>query len=111
VAYPTPRGRTSISRGWWIFFFQNVDAIVGPEDPVVYRERLTREFDYELELAVGELAERMVPAIERAYWAGGGGLRVEDTFLVTADRAEKVCGWPHDFKAEVARPLAAEARP
>ncbi len=36
----------------WIVFFQNVDAIVGPEDPVVYPEHLTQELDYELELAV-----------------------------------------------------------
>src|SRR5205823_13615124 len=33
-------------------FFQNVDAIVGPDDPVVYPEHLTEELDYELELAV-----------------------------------------------------------
>jgi 2-keto-4-pentenoate hydratase/2-oxohepta-3-ene-1,7-dioic acid hydratase in catechol pathway len=36
----------------WIFFFQNVDAIIGPEDAVVYPEHLTSELDYELELAV-----------------------------------------------------------
>jgi 2-keto-4-pentenoate hydratase/2-oxohepta-3-ene-1,7-dioic acid hydratase in catechol pathway len=36
----------------WIVFFQNVDAIVGPDDPVVYPEHLTKELDYELELAV-----------------------------------------------------------
>jgi 2-keto-4-pentenoate hydratase/2-oxohepta-3-ene-1,7-dioic acid hydratase in catechol pathway len=36
----------------WIVFFQNVDAIVGPEAPVVYPEHLTEELDYELELAV-----------------------------------------------------------
>jgi 2-keto-4-pentenoate hydratase/2-oxohepta-3-ene-1,7-dioic acid hydratase in catechol pathway len=36
----------------WIVFFQNVDAIVGPDDPVVYPEHLTQELDYELELAV-----------------------------------------------------------
>jgi 2-keto-4-pentenoate hydratase/2-oxohepta-3-ene-1,7-dioic acid hydratase in catechol pathway len=36
----------------WIVFFQNVDAIVGPEDAVVYPEHLTEELDYELELAV-----------------------------------------------------------
>jgi 2-keto-4-pentenoate hydratase/2-oxohepta-3-ene-1,7-dioic acid hydratase in catechol pathway len=36
----------------WIVFFQNVDAIVGTEDPVVYPEHLTEELDYELELAV-----------------------------------------------------------
>jgi 2-keto-4-pentenoate hydratase/2-oxohepta-3-ene-1,7-dioic acid hydratase in catechol pathway len=36
----------------WIFFFQNVDAIIGPDDAVVYPEHLTNELDYELELAV-----------------------------------------------------------
>ena len=36
----------------WIVFFQNVDAIVGPDQPIVYPEHLTQELDYELELAV-----------------------------------------------------------
>jgi 2-keto-4-pentenoate hydratase/2-oxohepta-3-ene-1,7-dioic acid hydratase in catechol pathway len=36
----------------WIVFFQNVDAIIGTEDPVVYPDHLTSELDYELELAV-----------------------------------------------------------
>ncbi|HEY7207205.1 MAG TPA: fumarylacetoacetate hydrolase family protein [Gaiellaceae bacterium] len=36
----------------WIVFFQNVDAIVGPDEPVVYPEHMTQELDYELELAV-----------------------------------------------------------
>lgn len=36
----------------WIVFFQNVDAIIGHEEPVVYPEQLTQELDYELELAV-----------------------------------------------------------
>jgi 2-keto-4-pentenoate hydratase/2-oxohepta-3-ene-1,7-dioic acid hydratase in catechol pathway len=36
----------------WIVFFQNIDAIIGPDAPVVYPEHLTRELDYELELAV-----------------------------------------------------------
>ncbi len=36
----------------WINFFQNVDAIVGPDQPVIYPEHLTEELDYELELAV-----------------------------------------------------------
>jgi 2-keto-4-pentenoate hydratase/2-oxohepta-3-ene-1,7-dioic acid hydratase in catechol pathway len=36
----------------WIIFFQNVDAIIGPEEPVIYPEHLTQELDYELELAV-----------------------------------------------------------
>jgi 2-keto-4-pentenoate hydratase/2-oxohepta-3-ene-1,7-dioic acid hydratase in catechol pathway len=36
----------------WIVFFQNVDAIIGPDEPVIVPEHLTRELDYELELAV-----------------------------------------------------------
>jgi 2-keto-4-pentenoate hydratase/2-oxohepta-3-ene-1,7-dioic acid hydratase in catechol pathway len=36
----------------WIVFFQNVDAIIGPDDAIVYPEHLTQELDYELELAV-----------------------------------------------------------
>ena len=36
----------------WINFFQNVDAIIGPDEPVIYPEHLTEELDYELELAV-----------------------------------------------------------
>ena len=36
----------------WIVFFQNVDAIIGLDDPIVYPEHLTNELDYELELAV-----------------------------------------------------------
>jgi 2-keto-4-pentenoate hydratase/2-oxohepta-3-ene-1,7-dioic acid hydratase in catechol pathway len=36
----------------WIIFFQNIDAIIGPEDPVIYPSHLTNELDHELELAV-----------------------------------------------------------
>jgi 2-keto-4-pentenoate hydratase/2-oxohepta-3-ene-1,7-dioic acid hydratase in catechol pathway len=36
----------------WIVFFQNVDAIIGPDEPVIYPAHLTQELDYELELAV-----------------------------------------------------------
>ncbi|MFD7714108.1 fumarylacetoacetate hydrolase family protein [Streptomyces sp. NPDC059785] len=35
-----------------IVFFQNVDAIIGPDEPIVHPAHLTREMDYELELAV-----------------------------------------------------------
>jgi Xaa-Pro dipeptidase len=39
----------------------------------------------------GEFAEGMVLAVEPGiYWEGGGGLRVEDNFLVTADGVEKL---------------------
>lgn len=36
----------------WIVFFQNVDAIIGHDESVIYPEHLTQELDYELELAV-----------------------------------------------------------
>ena len=36
----------------WINFFQNTDAIIGPDEAVIYPEHLTEELDYELELAV-----------------------------------------------------------
>jgi 2-keto-4-pentenoate hydratase/2-oxohepta-3-ene-1,7-dioic acid hydratase in catechol pathway len=36
----------------WIIFFQNVDAIIGPDEPIIYPEHLTEELDYELELAI-----------------------------------------------------------
>lgn len=36
----------------WIVFFQNVDAIIGPDEAIVYPEHLTEELDYELELAL-----------------------------------------------------------
>jgi Xaa-Pro aminopeptidase len=55
----------------------------------------------------GELREGMVLAIEpAAYWEGGGGLRLEDDFLIRAGGAEKLCSWPDDFRLEAARPSA-----
>ena len=36
----------------WIVFFQNVDAIIGHDEPIIYPDHLTEELDYELELAV-----------------------------------------------------------
>jgi Xaa-Pro aminopeptidase len=53
----------------------------------------------------GELREGMVLAIEpAAYWEAGGGLRLEDDFLIGAGGAEKLCSWPDDFRVEAARP-------
>ncbi|MDH3606052.1 MAG: Xaa-Pro peptidase family protein [Acidimicrobiia bacterium] len=41
----------------------------------------------------------MVLAVEPGlYWEGGGGLRLEDNFLITADGAEKLCSAPEDFR-------------
>jgi len=43
----------------------------------------------------GEFEEGMVLAVEPgAYWPGGGGLRVEDNFLVTGDGVEKLSSFP-----------------
>jgi len=47
----------------------------------------------------GVIEEGMVLAIEPgAYWEGGGGLRVEDNFLVTADGVEQLSSYPDDFR-------------
>ncbi len=43
----------------------------------------------------GTVEEGMVLAVEPGiYWEGGGGLRVEDNFLVTADGVEKLSSFP-----------------
>ena len=43
----------------------------------------------------GTIEEGMVLAIEPgAYWEGGGGLRVEDNFVITASGAEKLSPFP-----------------
>jgi Xaa-Pro aminopeptidase len=47
----------------------------------------------------GTIRKGMVLAIEPGiYWDGGGGLRLEDNFLITADGAEKLCRYPDDFR-------------
>ncbi len=56
----------------WINFFQNVDAIIGPDAPIVYPEHLTEELDYELELAVVlKKAGKWFSAEEAADYIGG----------------------------------------
>ncbi|MDX6388058.1 MAG: hypothetical protein QOD85_1860, partial [Gaiellaceae bacterium] len=32
------------------------------------------------------------------YWEGGGGLRIEDNFLITSDGPEKLSSYPDDFR-------------
>jgi Xaa-Pro aminopeptidase len=50
---------------------------------------------YAHQAAGGEMAEGMVLAIEPGcYWDGGGGLRVEDNFLVTSGGVEKLSSFP-----------------
>jgi Xaa-Pro aminopeptidase len=47
----------------------------------------------------GVFEEGMVLAIEPGvYWPEGGGLRLEDNFLVTADGSEKLSTIPDDFR-------------
>jgi len=50
---------------------------------------------YAHQAAPGTVEAGMVLAIEPGvYWPEGGGLRVEDNFLVTADGLEKLCSFP-----------------
>jgi Xaa-Pro aminopeptidase len=47
----------------------------------------------------GTIRKGMVLAIEPGvYWAGGGGLRLEDNFLITDKGNEKLCTDPDDFR-------------
>jgi 2-keto-4-pentenoate hydratase/2-oxohepta-3-ene-1,7-dioic acid hydratase in catechol pathway len=56
----------------WIVFFQNLDAIIGTEDPVIYPEGMTNELDYELELCVviGKAGKFFSPEEAKDYIAG-----------------------------------------
>jgi 2-keto-4-pentenoate hydratase/2-oxohepta-3-ene-1,7-dioic acid hydratase in catechol pathway len=57
----------------WIVFFQNVDAIIGPDEAIVYPpDGLTNEMDYELELAVviGKAGKFFSPEEAEEYIAG-----------------------------------------
>src|ERR1700744_6215716 len=56
----------------WIVFFQNVDAIIGHDDAIIYPEALTNELDYELELAVviGKAGKFFSPEEAADYIAG-----------------------------------------
>lgn len=54
---------------------------------------------YAHQAAPGLMRSGMVLAIEPGiYWEGGGGLRLEDNFLVTANGCEKLCSTPDDFR-------------
>src|SRR5581483_11241328 len=47
----------------------------------------------------GVMKTSMVLAIEPGiYWPGGGGLRLEDNFLITDKGSEKLCTDPDDFR-------------
>jgi Xaa-Pro aminopeptidase len=49
--------------------------------------------------APATMRKGMVLAIEPGiYWEGGGGLRLEDNFLITEKGNEKLCSYPDDFR-------------
>jgi Xaa-Pro aminopeptidase len=53
------------------------------------------ESPYAHQAGSGEILENMVLAIEPGiYWPEGGGLRLEDNFLITADGPEKLSPFP-----------------
>jgi len=56
---------------------------------------------YSHKAAPGTMKRNMILAIEPGiYWDGGGGLRLEDNFLVTGDGSEKLCSDPDDFRIQ-----------
>jgi len=57
------------------------------------------EFPYAHQAGTGTIKRGMVLAIEPGiYWPGGGGLRLEDNFLITDEGNEKLCTYPDDFR-------------
>ncbi len=76
----------------WIMFFQNVDAIIGPDDPIVYPDHLTRELDYELELAVVIAKDGKHFGVEDAMDYVGGYLVFNDLTARDIQRREMKSG-------------------
>ena len=72
----------------WIMFFQNPDAIIGPDDPVIYPEHLTKELDYELEfcMVIGKAAKHL--SVEEAGSVIGGYLIFNDITARDIQRRE-----------------------
>ena len=54
---------------------------------------------YAHQAGTGTVQAGMVLALEPGiYWPGGGGLRVEDNFLIGVDGSEKLCSFPDDLR-------------
>src|SRR5579871_3465179 len=75
---------------------RQVRARIQPTHPICHGVGArAHEPPYPHQAGGGEFAEGMVLAVEPGiYWEGGGGLRVEDNFLVTADGVEKLSSFP-----------------
>jgi len=57
------------------------------------------EWPYAHQAGTGSMKKGMVLAIEPGiYWPGGGGLRLEDNFLITDHGNKKLCTYPDDFR-------------
>jgi 2-keto-4-pentenoate hydratase/2-oxohepta-3-ene-1,7-dioic acid hydratase in catechol pathway len=76
----------------WIMFFQNVDAIIGPDEAIVYPEHLTQELDYELELAVVMKKTGKHFSAERAADFVGGYVIFNDVTARDIQRQEMKSG-------------------
>ena len=72
----------------WIMFFQNPDAIIGPDDPIIYPEHLTKELDYELEfcMVIGKAAKHL--SVEEAGSVIGGYVIFNDVTARDIQRRE-----------------------
>lgn len=68
----------------------------GPGHPICHGVGArAHEPPYAHQAAGGTIEENMVLAIEPGvYWPGGGGLRLEDNFLITRDGAERLSPFP-----------------
>jgi 2-keto-4-pentenoate hydratase/2-oxohepta-3-ene-1,7-dioic acid hydratase in catechol pathway len=76
----------------WIVFFQNIDAIIGHDEPVIYPEHLTQELDYELELAVVLKNSGKHFTVEEANHAVGGYVIFNDITARDIQRREMKSG-------------------
>jgi 2-keto-4-pentenoate hydratase/2-oxohepta-3-ene-1,7-dioic acid hydratase in catechol pathway len=76
----------------WIVFFQNVDAIIGPDEAIVYPEHLTEELDYELELAVVLKKSGKHFSVERSREFIGGYVIFNDITARDIQRREMKSG-------------------
>ena len=72
---------------------QTVGVVLSPDDKLEIAR--AHEPPYAHQAGGGTIEAGMVLAIEPGvYWPEGGGLRVEDNFLITESGAERLCRFP-----------------